>query len=52
MTMTPGFMTNYIKPDIVLISIEDDIRLYIIFTNNTHSYYYIIQTSTELTSVN
>ena len=29
MRMTPGFMASDIKPDIVLISNEDDIRLFV-----------------------
>ena len=32
MRMTPGFTSNDIKPDIVLISNEDDIRLYVNLT--------------------
>ena len=32
--MTPGFMLNDIKSDIVLIANDDDIRLNVILTNN------------------
>ena len=34
MGKTPGFMSDDITPDIVLISNEDDIRLYVILTYN------------------
>lgn len=47
MRMTLGFMSIDIKPDIVLISYEDDIRLYVMLTNNKVTII-LCRTSTQL----
>ena len=47
MRMTLGFMSIDIKPDIVLISYKDDIRLYVMLTNNKVTII-LCRTSTQL----